>query len=481
LAQTSEPSSPAEITRHSRRAISTRVVAPAEINIGQLTEVKLVATNEGDEDTGPFNLVLYIPGDVEFAQANPAPADQTGSMAIWRMQGLAAGDSSEVNFQLVPQVRQPMNLKTELIFVDRHELEIAVRQPEVRMQVASLDKAIVGEVVEHRLTIWNEGDGPAEQLELQVSLPPETELLEQASDRIRIGSLAAGDSRELVLRTRSGIDGPTPLRWDLTGQGIELAEASQVAVIWPELYAELLGPKLNIPGREGTYTVNLNNPCEIDIHDTRVTLRIPAGMEITLLSRDGEVDERQRTITWKLGTLSPGVADSLQFRARLVDSRDQTCHVEVESQETRSSQLALETRAYNHTELKLAMKNVSGPVNIGDTAEFLIVAANAGRTVAEGVDIQVEYPEWLEPLESDAYVIDHSQSRLVFQSVDIAEGQQAELRFAGRCVNAGNFVVRSLLSHGSQPQPMISDAGLFVLDIQHEKVGSLISPDKSIR
>ena len=419
------PTTTNEINQLSHRSISTQIIAPAEINVGEKTEIRLIATNTGQQDIGSFNLVLHLPSGVEFTQSRPAVVNRAGDMAAWRIDGLAAGLNTEVTFEVVPQTKQPVLLRTELTYIDRQQLEIAVRQPQVKMTVQTVEKAIVGQSIEHRLTIWNEGDGTADELQLQLALPAEMQMIDGAGNSITVGTLAPGESREITLHTRSANPGMQPLNWNLAGQSVNIEVASQVAVIWPELYAELLGPKMNIPNRDGTYTINLNNPCEIAINETSVSLQIPDGMEITLLSREGQLDEKQRTITWSIGTLAPGSSESLQFKARLTGNQDQKCQVIVQSLETESNLLALETKAYIHTELKLAMKNNSGPVNVGDTVEFVIVASNTGHVDATGVDIQVEIPEWLSLAEDSSYAIDRQNSRLIFQSVDIPKGMAA--------------------------------------------------------
>ena len=118
-------------------------------------------------------------------------------------------------------------------------------------------------------------------------------------------------------------------------------------------------------------------------------------------------------------------------------------------------------------------------MNVGESAEFVVVASNTGFTPANGVEVQVEIPEWITPAEDKAYRIDTANSRLIFDPVNVPKGMAAELKFKGVCNSAGNFVVRSVLTHASQEQPMISDAGLFVLDTQTEKVGSVLSTNKN--
>ncbi len=471
----------ATIDLQSQRSVSTRIIAPAEINIGQATDIRVITTNHGQQAIGPFDLEVFLPEEATFANSEPPAVDQGDSRVTWEMQGLAAGQSLEVRFQMFPQSRKPMFLRTELKIVDRQEFEVMVRQPVVRMALESMEKAIVGQPISHQLTIWNEGDGVADDLLLQVALPSEMKLEGVSGNTVAVGPLAPGETRQVTLQTRSTHPGELPIVWNLTGNGVQVAHDSQISVVWPELYAELLGPKVNIPNRDANYSIQVNNPCDIAISDTRVTLQIPEGMKVTVLSRPGKVDNLQRTITWDLGSLPPGGSDTLQFKAQLTGNQNQTCQVVVESRETESNLLALETRAYQHTELKLSMKNTSGPVNVGETAAFKIVAANTGHMAASAVGIEVEYPQWLKPVPDSRYTIDAQNSRLIFQNIDIPEGMAAEFQFLGVCETAGNYMVRSFLNHESQGQPMISDASLFVLDSEQEKVGSVMSPEKTIR
>ena len=461
------------------KSISTRISANSEINVGQPASLSLIAQNNARENLDGVNLTVHLSEHVEFLNADPQPTDRTESMAVWRLPAMAAGQQSEIKLQVIPYSKEEMTIETEFAIIDSNKINIAVRQPDVKMAVTSVDKAIVGQKVAHQVKIWNEGDGTATDLKINLGLSSDMRLLDSNGDTVELGMLKPGETREFTLETLSSESGEAPIVYQLAGPGVNVEQVSNINIVIPELYAEILGPKVNIPNREGSYTINVKNPGVVDINDAKIVLQVPGGMEVTLLSRAGDFDEKAGTISWDLGKIAPNGSDVLQFKARLTSNNDQQCFVTVESRETKANQLAFETRAFVHTELKLAMKNLTGPVNVGESAEFVVVASNTGFTPANGVEVQVEIPEWITPAEDKAYRIDTANSRLIFDPVNVPKGMAAELKFKGVCNSAGNFVVRSVLTHASQEQPMISDAGLFVLDTQTEKVGSVLSTNKN--
>lgn len=476
-----KPEALPEVVVDGGKSITTRIVAVEAINVGEPADLILTSTNTGQSELSAVNLVVHLPEHVELIDASPRPTERAGATVVWQLPVMAVGQQSEIRIQVVPHSKHPVSIATELTVVERSRVEIDVRQPEVKMVVEASDKAIVGQKIAHHVRIWNEGDGIARNLQIRLGLTPDMSLVDASEATMNVGALQPGEVRELILETQSTQAGVSPVVYRLAGNRINVEHSGNVHVVVPELYAEILGPKVNIPNREGTYTINVNNPCEIAINDTRVTLQIPDGMEVTLLSREGDLDEKTRSISWDMATMEPGASESLQFKARLTGNDHQQCHVTVESREASSSKLAFETRAHAHTDLTLAMKNLTGPVNVGETARFMVVATNSGHAAAGNVQIEIEIPEWIKPSPDESFRYDAASSRLIFNPVDIPAGTAAELRFAGTCENAGSFVVRSLLNHNSQSQPMISDASVFVLDTQTERVGSVVTPDQTIR
>ncbi len=468
-------------TSSSHHSIKTELFAAEQVNVGELTNLRLLATNTGKTHTGKVRITAYLPDHVEFRQATPEPIEQNSLQVTWEIDGIEQAAQREVLMQVIANSKAPMEIATECSFIEQNRVQIAVRQPDVQFEVLTAPHALVGRDVDHKIRVYNHGDGTAKNLELRLGLASDMYLLNDGKDYVDVGNLGPGETRELIVKTKSDQTGVSPVQYLLTGSSIDLSQNTDVNVVWPELYAELLGPKVNLPNREGDYTIQIRNPCQVTINNTVVKLAIPDGMEVTVLSREGDYNAQNRTLTWNLSNMSPNAEETIQFKAKLLTEKAQTCHVEIRSDETEMNQLALSTNAYIHSDLKLAMKNMTGPVSVGDTVEFMIIASNTGNTQAEQVFVDVEIPEWLTPMEDTSYTIDQQTSRLSFRSVDLPKGMQAEMKFTAICKNPGNFVVRSTLQHASHAQPMVSDAGLFVLDTQQEKVGGLISPDPSVR
>lgn len=204
--------------------------------------------------------------------------------------------------------------------------DLAVVQPDLRLQVEGPDRAPPDEVLEYRLEVENRGTGPAHAVVLTASLPVGLELLAAIPPGRRVdgstwvwerASLAPGDHDSLRLQAR--LDGSRPagtevdLRVRLAASGVDLNPADNLAgsscriLPGPAAAVQALAEPgaVGVEGGRSAVTVRLRDAFGNDVADgTVVDLTATAGQvaPASALTQDGVV-----TATYLAGPL-PGVA-----------------------------------------------------------------------------------------------------------------------------------------------------------------------------
>ena len=459
--------------------ISTDVIAPNSINVGEESKIRIVLSNYGQETVNNLKLLVSLPGHLKINRTQPAIVGNLGGQQQFLIDAIAPDAKHEIELVVTPTDKKPVSVDTEVLIASRNRIEMAVRQAELSMVSSTPSEVVVGRTLQHQITVTNTGDGGASDVEVELNLPATMELASQQRKTIQIGYLPAGESRTLTVDCKPMVSGQTRFSYEARGRHLEPVSLQRSAFIArPELFVEAQGPKVNLVNREGIYSIQVKNPSDVTITNTKVLVELPVGMTITTISRSGDINTLARTATWTIEHMIPGQTELIQFKAVLAQEGPQSCQLTIQSTETEANQFALNTVAHSTADLAINVVNVTGPVRTGDQAQFEIAISNTGTRAANGVKIAVQLPEFLVAQQGEGYRYDATTQSLVFDTTDLDVSDKKSLKFNVLCQQGGNYVVRTTLSHDTYPRPLISEASLFVFDKEREKVGGSIAPGR---
>ncbi len=178
--------------------------------------------------------------------------------------------------------------------------------PAVKIEKRGPAHAMVGADVEYTITVINEGDADADQLEVVDLLPPGMQFVRSdppgavEGDRVRwsLGSLAAGGSSALSVVLRA----TRPGRYDncaqvLLGGRVQDESCVSTEVSSPQIQVSKIGPELAAVGQTVTYTITVTNPNPTPLTGVVVTDEIGEGLAH---------ESGSQTVEAELGTVAPG-------------------------------------------------------------------------------------------------------------------------------------------------------------------------------
>jgi len=457
--------------------IATDVIAPSSVNVGEEANVRLVLSNFGQETVNNLRLAIALPQHLKIIRAKPNVVVSKLGQHQFVIDSIAPDAKSTIEIVVVATEKKPFNIDSELLIASRNRVTVSVKKAELVMTTSTPKQVVIGKKLIHQVTIQNRGDGGAKDVQLKLNIPSALALDKNQKAIKKIGFLPPGESRTVSIETSAMVSGNTSFSYEVAGRNIAPAKISHSTfVARPELFVEAQGPKVNMVNREGVYSISIKNPSDVTISSAKVLVELPQGMTVTTISRAGEINAVAGTAVWTIDHMIPGQTEVIQFKAKLQNEGVQGCKITVQSNETEANQFALNTNVRSMADLAVNIKNETGAVQVGDTATFEIVANNKGSKLAENVEIAVKLPNWIVPEKSAQYTFDATQGRIVFDKVNLATGQESKMKFSVQCKQGGSFVVRSLLNHENYSRPLISEASLFVLEKEREKVGRAIAP-----
>ncbi|MEM9413173.1 MAG: CARDB domain-containing protein, partial [Planctomycetota bacterium] len=457
--------------------IQTQIVAPKATNINQTARFYIQAQNIGRELVSNFKLIATLPEHAKFVSSSPQPTNVEGNQYEFTFNTLNAKAKQVIQLDVTPTKKLPLNINTQIEIQANHRVAVTVQQPVLEISVDSPAAVQTGKTINHEVTVRNIGDGTAEGVRISTQRPTQLEVGSQVQKTL-VPQLRPGQSTRFLLSSFATQAGDSNLVFEVTAKGVEARKASApIRVIRPELGVQILGPGQNYLGREGTYTIQLENSSEMPITEVGVDLNVPNGLTIDTISRQAKINKGNNSLYWYFDEIQGNQKQVIQFRARATRVGNQVCHVNVKTKETASKIMSLETEVMGRADLSIRVTDSGAPVGIGSKTDFTIEVNNHGSMPAENVVVEVELPSELMPVNQPGYTVDPTGNSITFNNVTVEAGKKVNFAFKVVAVTAGEHVVKGTVSQENSNQSISSENSIFVFESENAKVSEALIPE----
>jgi len=457
-------------------AIQTQVMAPKYININQVAPIYLQAQNIGRTDVKSVRLIAQLPDHARFESSNPSPSNVSGQTYEFTLNNLSSQSKKIVRINVVPTAKLPLNIATQVRTESQQQIAVSVQQPVLDIEINGPRAIQTGQKVEHSITVKNTGDGPAEEIRIKPILPENLQLA--PNQKTLVPKLVPGQSTTFVLTSFARSAGDSNLVFQVSATGITTRETrSNLRIIRPELSVQILGPSQTFLGRNGIYTIQLENAGDLPINNVDVTLRIPDGLKINTISQQADVDKISGVLKWQFPKIDGNQQQLIQFKADAIQIGDQVFGVTVTSQGIGSKSMALTTTVQGRADLSLRLFDRGEPIGVGSKTDFTVEVRNDGSTEASDVKVLVHLPEELMPVSQEHYSIDPTGRYIQFRTLNIGPGKTEIMKFRVVAVGEGEHVVRGSVSIEGMAQSIISENSIYVYESKNAKVSEALTPE----
>lgn len=466
------------IVSNNDSAIRTTVESPKFVNLNKPAVVKVNLENTGKTAVGQVEFLVALPKSAKLVSATPEPTMTDGQMLQFNLKTLNAAETRRIILNVVPTERTQIDIATSVRTETQQNVLVAVREPQLQALINGPSQTNLGEKVTHEIVITNTGDGVATQVNVQPQFPAHLVPTKQAQSNL-IPSIEPGKSAKLVYHSQAIQAGSAEIKAAVSSDdGIEPRTANLAMTIFePTLQVSAIGPKVNFVDRNGIYTINLENKGKVAVTDILVALQVPEGLKITTISREANVDAEKGILRWKFDEVGAGSVEQIQLMALAEKEGNLVCNITVDSHETGEKQINLATNVTTRANLSVALKNNSGPVQVGGKAIFAVELANDGSRKAVDVNVKVELPASLRAITSDSQKISIDGNTVSFIEPQIGPGRTVSFQFSAVGLESGEHVVRTETQIEGSERRVIAEDTVFVYDIDEARVSESLKPN----
>ena len=152
------------------------------------------------------------------------------------------------------------------------------------------------------------------------------------------------------------------------------------------------------------------------------------------------------------------------------------CNISVDSHETGEKAINLATNVTTRANLSVALKNNSGPVQVGGKAIFAVELANNGSRKAVDVNVRVQLPESLRGVTPDSQKVSIDGNTVSFIEPQIGPGRKVSFQFSAVGLVSGEHIVRTETQIEGSERRVIAEDTVFVYDIDEARVSESLKP-----
>jgi uncharacterized repeat protein (TIGR01451 family) len=386
-------------------------------------------------------------------------------MLVWKLDTLEPGKSTSIKIKATPFEAGLLGSVATVSFVSEVAARTEVVAPHLTLKVSVPPQVALGQPVDFRFEIGNDGNAPAEGELLRNVLPAGFRHADGNDLEYEVGTLPPGKTEAVTLRVAAIKPGSFKNSAMLTAKGGLKSEAvANVEVADQKLSVSRQGPKRRYVGRPAMYANTVKNNSQETVSGVKVIEQVPAGLEFVQASHGGQFDADKRTIAWQVGPLRPGQEQTLQVVLTAAEEGVQDSVVHVEEATGGSVEVASATEVSALPSLAPTMQTPDGPIVVGERAALQISIKNRGNADATAVSIALGLPPQLKLVEArggQPATTPEGKTVIQFRAPLTAGGEQT-VQFIVEGVAPGPARVHAEVNASHMAKPLVKDEELVV-------------------
>jgi len=289
---------------------------PETIEPGSLVPVVVLVRNTGKLAAEGVVVTDVLPPGYSLREASPAPEFHAGRLT-WALGSLEPGEQRQLRMSLgsSPEVgTKPLRHTVEVSHQVRTS-SVGVSQcavPDLTIAVSKPSEICVGEPVNFRFTLRNQGTVPARRVHLNTLLPPGLLHPKGTDLESDLDTLAPGETRIVPLELTALQSGEWTIRLTVQAEGTRpVVQNVAVQVEDSQLSVLARGPLVSFQNSTGVYELLVRNEGTATAHQVSLTVVLADGFTFGRVSEAGLYDSQAHSIVWNLGEMRPAEVRSL--------------------------------------------------------------------------------------------------------------------------------------------------------------------------
>ncbi len=237
-----------------------------------------------------------------------------------------------------------------------------------------------------KIELRNPGTGDATGVMLLENVPDNVKHAAGPALEFEIGTLKAGETRELELVLTAEKPGPVINALTARADGnLQVQQQVEFEVIAPGLQLSVEGPDKRYLERPATYQVIIENPGTAPAHDIELVTKLPKGMQFVKANNMGEYDAATHSVYWSLAQLPEGEKGSVELVAMPIEPGKQTFDVEGKAQQGLTDEVKQDVMVEGLAAIMFEVRDAEDPIEVGGETNYEIRVFNQGSKAASNV------------------------------------------------------------------------------------------------
>ncbi len=437
--------------------------APAEVKVGKPASFVIHVQNTGTVEAMDVRVHDRVPAGMRLVDASPSPVQQ-GDVLMWQLGSMRAGDERTVTLQLVPMEEGELGSVARVTFEAAASVRTISTRPDLKIVQQAREKVLIGQQLEIDLEISNPGTGEATGVVLQEDVP---EGLEHPKGRQLdnvIGTLQPGETRRQVLRLRAVAPGVIQNTIHLRGDdGLESTHTVAVEVVSPELQMRLSGPSRRFLERQATYQLDIANTGTADATNVEIACYLDRGFTFVSTDLEGQYDPSRHAVFWSLASLPAGVTGDVPLTLLPVQEGERAIRMEARADLGIVAKNERTVTVDALAELTFQITDSADPVEIGGETTYEIRLTNSGSRNDSNVRVQLQLPQGVELVSSDADAETNGRGLIAFAPRrELVAGGDIVYRVKARGVAPGTHLIKAVVLSDQSTVPVTKEESTMV-------------------
>ncbi|MBI3860885.1 MAG: DUF11 domain-containing protein [Planctomycetia bacterium] len=438
--------------------VSLRWTKTDEVNVNQECKCGLVVKNTGKMVARDIVVEAFFPRSVKLVDAEPFPNDSKDHL-VWIFEHLDPGQEKSIDITMIPGRRGELSTNATVRFTGVATSVVHVEEPQLGLSISGPHDTMVGETLTQIITVSNPGTGVAHDVVVSAKVPEGLEHPRGKVVEMGIGSLGAGETRELRLPLAAIAGGEGVLVVEARG-GTNLSQNVQtsIKIAAPKLSIDLAGPGLRYVGRQAQYVSTVTNEGVAATDNVRIVHLVPEGFEFIKADKGGKFDGTTGSVSWFIGRLEAG--ESVQVACDLQSKQigDYMHHVQASGESGTTATSKVTTRVDGSSKITMEVSDLDDPVEVGTQTAYEIRIRNDGTKAAQTLKLICELPAGVELIDTTgptSHFIEKGE--LHFKSLpELGAGAKAIYIIRVNGKQAGNLRMRAkLTTSNTQSEPVV--------------------------
>jgi uncharacterized repeat protein (TIGR01451 family) len=375
-----------------RPALEIQKYAPAEIQVGKPAKFVVQVRNVGTQ--GAENVIIRdeIPQGTRLVSTTPT-AETDGTHIVWNFDKLSPGEDRTVEMQVMPTAEGELGSVATVSYSAQASVKAKCTMPQLAIRMTAPAKVMIGEQTRVKIELRNPGSGDATGVMLFENVPPTVKHAAGPALEFEIGTLRAGETRELELVLTADKAGKTVNVLSARAEGnLQVQQQVEFEVVAPELSIDVNGPERRYLERPATYEVCVENPGTAPAHDVQIVTKLPKGLKFLRANNMGEYDAASHAVYWSLAELPEGEKGTVELVAMPVEAGPQTLAVESRAGQGLADATQRQIMIDGLAAIMFEVRDLEDPIEVGRETGYEIRVVNQGTKAATNVQVAVKLP-----------------------------------------------------------------------------------------